>query len=265
MKNTDMKSFPPASKTAVGICASALLSLAAEGAVTITSAGGDEDNKDFDFNYDGTTLTLQSTVSNDAIIGEGGSITGSGIVTGGDFGWTVVARSTWDTVTAEAELGDFGAYFTTLTTIHQVRGDGSNGRLNATGGNNNQMSLGQVLVFEFQTSGDVGILIESFGLANYTGSEEVDFVFWDSGTNSVISSGFNVNANSGFPSESQPNDRVAGPAQFLTTGDRLFIGHSGSDFRVADISFDLVAIPEPSTFTLVGLASLAFAGVRRRA
>ncbi|MEM1223450.1 MAG: PEP-CTERM sorting domain-containing protein [Verrucomicrobiota bacterium] len=216
--------------------------------LTVDASGGNETQKDVVITFN--TLGGE-TPSGDAVI-VSGALTSP---TDGDvIDQTIVSRHDWDDASALAAL-DASAYISGLTSGENVHQGG--GGLGNAFGDNDLVETTEVLIFSFDTTGlnASGILqltdIQFFDNSGLPFS--YDIFFFDSSANSLSQTTVaGAATNSGFVSA-------------LDNGDQVIVNPVTGDFRIQQWTLDIVAVPEPSTFALLG-GLLAFVStmLRRR-
>ena len=181
---------------------------------------------------------------------------------GDTFSWVATSAEDWDTATAQAQIGagTFSTYLAGLTE-GEISAD-SNRRTGVTGGaNNTQLGNGEALIYDFDVSGLNGSSTLSLsGLTRAdTANSAYDFVIYDTGANTVVSSAFNQTGGINYGPNTVQSDWIlvlTGTGGLGTTG----------DWRLNQLIVEFTpTIPEPGTFALLaGFAAFGSVMLRRR-
>ncbi|MEM9445229.1 MAG: hypothetical protein AAGA18_07725 [Verrucomicrobiota bacterium] len=212
-----------------------LVSTTTNAQVTIGNSGG------------GSSSSANWTVTANplSVAGNPGTPSATGTLTnaaaGDSFSYVISGVNNWDLT---ANPANFDAYKGNLTSASTIKFSGNNG---VGVGNNKLDVLGEGIVYTFDTTGLTAsgnqLLLNqvNFNLGTNSG-DKMDFVFWDSDTNTIVDSQYNLKPNASYA----PATPIT-----VTTGDQLYVAvgaGNSNNWRVKALVLDIEAGASGSSF-----------------
>ncbi|MEM9446236.1 MAG: hypothetical protein AAGA18_12900 [Verrucomicrobiota bacterium] len=221
----------------------ALIATNTNAQVTIGNSGG------------GSSSSANWTVTANplSVAGNPGTPSATGTLTnaaaGDSFSYVISGVNNWDLT---ANPANFETYKGNLTSASTIKFSGNNG---IGVGNNKLDVLGEGIVYTFDTTGLTAsgnqLLLNQvdFNLGTNSG-DKMDFVFWDSDTNTIVDSQYNLKPNASY---------APGTPITVTTGDQLYVAvgaGNSNNWRVKALVMDIEAGASGSSFDAVTVNNL---------
>jgi hypothetical protein len=223
-----------------------------------SSESNDSTSLTFSLFFDGTSID-----GTDDVLMHGSQSVVPGLA-GDTFSWVVTAVTDWNTATAQSQISanTLGTYLSGLT-AGQI-GAAGNGRIGVVGGSNDgEIGDGEALIFDFDVSGLNNSSVLSLNMAYSAATQDAafDYLIYDSGDNTVVTSAFNS-------TDFRPDlgDQVVQSDWIMVLSGTGGEGVTG-DWRLNHLllGFTPTAVPEPGTFALLaGCAAFVSIMLRRR-